>query len=200
MSHLTSLKARITERPFGTLTKRELELTLLDFLIAESTLPSDPAGLAKSIRCTLTKAHAYLTDLALRNDPLDDETAIKLLINLLNQAEVSKDGMFIELSVQEASLRLWLEQSLAAHGLLQGQTLRRDLIKLSAKAIVTLVFTENVTRSPKESLPRLRAMFGNTEWFKEFEKSAKRGIPWERLLGNISSVATILQLLADVSK
>lgn len=200
MSHLTSLKARITERPFGTLTKRELELTLLDFLISESILPSDPAGLAKSIRCTLTKAHAYLTDLALRNDQLDDEVAIKQLINLLTHAEVSKDGMFIELSVQDASLRLWLEQSLAAHRLLQGQTLRRDLIKLSAKAIVTLVFSGSATSSPVETLQRLKAIFGDTEWLQEFEKSVKRGIPWERYLGNISSVITVLDLLANISK
>ena len=128
MNQTKSLKDRVTERPFGTLTKRELELLLLDFLISSAELPKDPAGLSRVIRCTLSKSHAYLTDLALRKDPLNDVNAVNHLIAVLKAAEVSKDGQFIEFSVQDASLRLWIEQSLALEGLLQGQPFRRDLI------------------------------------------------------------------------
>lgn len=200
MSEIKSLKARIVEHPFGTQTKRELELMLLEFLISESELPKDPAGLARAIRCTLTKAHSYLTDLALRQPPLDEMHAVNQLKQVLNRAEVSRDGMFIEFSVQDAALRLWIEQSLAMHGLLQGQTFRRDLIKLSAKAVVSLVFTYSDTKLEKAYLPQLKEIFGESDWFKEFEKSSKKGVPWSSLLGGMSSAVTILEFIAAVSK
>lgn len=200
MSQIKSLKAHIVEHPFGTQTKRELELMLLEFLISESESPKDPAGLARAIRCTLTKAHSYLTDLALRQPPLDVIYAVNQLKQVLNRAEVSRDGMFIEFSVQDAELRLWIEQSLAMYDLLQGQTFRRDLIKLSAKAVVSLVFTNSDTKLENSYLPQLKEIFGEADWFKEFEKSSKKGVPWSSLLGGMSSAVTILEFIAAVSK
>jgi hypothetical protein len=52
--------------PFGSLTKRELELGLLQVGIETGLLSKEPATLAATLQLTLTKTNSYLTDLALR--------------------------------------------------------------------------------------------------------------------------------------
>ena len=74
--------------PFGSLTKRELELGLLRAGIDAGLLSEESAALAASLGLSLTKANAYLTDLALRQPPLADVDAVKVLIETLQTCEV----------------------------------------------------------------------------------------------------------------
>lgn len=70
------LETAILAQPFGSLSKRELELLLLKVLIHHGALPSEVPLLAAKTRITLTKVHSYLTDLVLRENMLDDNLAI----------------------------------------------------------------------------------------------------------------------------
>lgn len=133
------LLSRWFAQPLGSLNKRELELLFLGVLIEDGHLPSQAAPLARKARITLTKAHAYLTDLALRQPVMSDEVALNQLLGLLKMAEVVQDGAALQFTVQDAALRLWIENGLAQAHLLQGESLRRDVIKLSGRALAALL-------------------------------------------------------------
>ena len=124
MNEMKLLCERWLQQPLGSMSKRELELMLLNAFIEGKYLSENAAALARSSRITLCKSHGYLTDLALRNDTISDEDAVCRLVKLLNDAEVISEGTALLFTVQDASLRLWVENSLAQLNLLQGETLR----------------------------------------------------------------------------
>lgn len=82
----------LQEFPLGSLTKRELELTLLRAAIDARLLDMQPSSLAQTCRIPLARAHGYLTDLALRLPSLSDSVAISRLVGLLNESEVVEDA------------------------------------------------------------------------------------------------------------
>jgi hypothetical protein len=51
---------KTTSRPLGSMTKRELELTMLHAAINSKLVSPHPADIARHFRLTLTKANGYL--------------------------------------------------------------------------------------------------------------------------------------------
>jgi len=76
-----------------------------------------------------------LTDIALREQILSDAQALKLLSELLESSELRISAEEILIPLPAADLRIWLERKLAYAKMIQGETLRRDLIKISPKAL-----------------------------------------------------------------
>ena len=151
------------KQPLGSLSKRELELLLLRLSIQHGLLPSTPAQLARRCNVTMSKAHSYLTDVALRQDPLQNHESLGRLAALVKCSEITADGKMLQMSVQDAALRLWLESTLADSGLLQGESLRRDIIKLSPKALAFLLTTDTTIPTPKQALKILQ-IYSESEW------------------------------------
>lgn len=79
-------------QPLGALSKRELELMLLRLAIQNGLLSAESAKLARCCSITLTKAHGYLTDVALRDTPLMDTEAHSKLKEVIKNAEITLDG------------------------------------------------------------------------------------------------------------
>ncbi len=57
--------------------------------------------------------------------------------------------------MQRADLRIWLERRLAADGLHPGETLRRDLVKLTPVSLLRLLDNTNTARKPAIVLKKL---------------------------------------------
>ncbi len=190
MSFQTNLIEAWLSQPLGSLSKRELELLLLRLSMQHELLPSTPAQLARKCNITITKAHAYLTDVALRQEPLANHAALARLAALITVSEVSADGKMLQMSVQDAALRLWLESSLAENGLLQGESLRRDVIKLSPKALAFLLTTDSTLPTPKQALKKLQ-IYSNTEWYPHMAQLANQGYAWDKVLDGLASAASI---------
>ena len=193
------LEAAILAQPFGSLSKRELELLLLKVLIHYGALPSEAPLLAAKTRITLTKAHSYLTDLALRENVLDDNLAVEQLIQTLRSSEVRFETGYIQFTLNNAALRLWIENKLAEHGLIQGETIRRDLIKISSKGLSVIISCSTRLPSPVDSINNIEEQFEDADWFSDFKKQAKPGISWGALLGGTSSLISIIQALIGSS-
>ncbi len=176
-----SIWGTITNRPFGSMTKRELELTLLQAAIDAKLIEPRPSKLAGKCRLTMAKAHGYLTDLALRTEPLEYKEALERLSRYLRNAEIISDDKLLVMSVQDTHLILWIERNLAEEKLMQGETIRRDIIKLSPKAISHLYSAGGHLPTPEEALNVL-SKFNKEHWYKEFRKSVKPGLSWKQVL------------------
>jgi len=185
-------------QPLGALSKRELELMLLRLAIQNGLLPAQPAKLARRCLITLTKAHGYLADFALRDTPLVDTDAHFKLKDVIKNAEITLDGKSLKLSIQDASLRLWVEMMLAERNLLQGETLRRDVMILSPRALVSLLASNpSFPSSLKEALNELKK-YSSKDWYLELEKAAKTGTSLEVALSNLANGVSIAQLIFSV--
>ena len=166
-------------------------------LIEDGHLPSQAAPLARKARITLTKSHAYLTDLALRQPVMSDEVALNQLVGLLKTAEVVQDGAALQFTVQDAALRLWFENGLAQAHLLQGESLRRDVIKLSGRALAALLSGHPRLPNPAQAVQQLKQSCGDADWFAAFEKQAKPGLAWDKVLGATANAASVVKAFAE---
>ena len=73
----------VTAQPLGSLTKRELELIILRAAVDSSLLEARAEKLAETCNIPITRAHGYLTDLALRKPAMSDIEGVKALVDLL---------------------------------------------------------------------------------------------------------------------
>jgi len=75
-------------QPLGSLTKRELELRLLRAAVDSGVIDPHPRSVAESCKFPISRAHGYLTDLALRRPPMSDIDAVKALTQAVKGSEV----------------------------------------------------------------------------------------------------------------
>lgn len=54
----------VHKTPFGSLTKRELEILLLKAAIDSGLIENHPVNVAATLRLSLTKSNGYLTDIS----------------------------------------------------------------------------------------------------------------------------------------
>lgn len=167
---------QMTSLPPGSLTKREMELALLRAAIQSGLIQSRPEALAAVCRIPLTRAHGYLTDLALRQPPLYDLGGIARLMVLLNDAEVGRNASHLSVPLHDAALRTWLERKMAILHLKVGDTLRRDHVKLTPAGLAKLIGASEGIVAPYEALNKLPKELQTAEWVKTAKKSWKKGI------------------------
>jgi len=82
---------KLRAHPLGSLTKRELELSLLRAAADADLIELRAENLASTCHMPISRAHGYLTDLALREAPLEDPDAVKALVGLLKDSDVVRD-------------------------------------------------------------------------------------------------------------
>lgn len=182
----------MTASPLGSLTKREMELTLLRAAIQSGLLEPRPEMLAAVCSIPLTRAHGYLTDLALRQPPLTDLDGIMRLVSLLSDSEVVRDESYFSIPLHDAALRIWLERKMANLRLNAGDTLRRDHVKLTPAGLVKLIGASEGILAPIQALSTLPKELQAAEWVNTAKKSWNKNTSWTEamsVLGNTTSVA-----------
>lgn len=190
---------QMTALPLGSLTKREMELTLLRAAIQSGVLEPRPEKLAAVCSIPLIRAHGYLTDLALRQPALSDLDGIMRLVSLLSDSEVVRDESHFSIPLHDAALRIWLERKMANLRLNAGDTLRRDHVKLTPAGLVKLIGASEGILAPIQALNTLPKELQAAEWVSAAKKTWKKGMGWSEamsLLGNTASVSqTVIPVL-----
>ena len=183
---------KLRAQPLGSLTKRELELALLRAAADADLLELRAESLAATCHIPITRAHGYLTDLALREAPLPDREAVKVLVGLLKDSDVVRDDAYFSIPLQDAALRIWLERKMALLRLNSGDTLRRDHVKLTSNGLAKILGASDGIISPYDAIKKLPAELSDAEWVKDAKKSWKNGMGWGEameFLGNSASIA-----------
>ena len=129
----------LLEVPFGSLGKRELELKLFQAAIDAGIMSGETVCFAVSLRLSLTRANAYLTDLALCKHLLSDAEGVAELIFVLPCSEAVVSELFLSIPLHDSTLRIWLERKLASELLHPGEIVRRDIVKLTPQALLRLL-------------------------------------------------------------
>lgn len=189
---------QLTTSPLGSLTKREMELTLLREAIQSGVLEPRPEMLAAVFRIPLTRAHGYLTDLALRQPPLADVEGVKRLVALLGDSEVVRDESHFSIPLHDAALRIWLERKMAMLRLNAGETLRRDHIKLTPAGLAKLIGASEGILAPYEALKKLPRELQAAEWVNAAKKSWKRGMGWPEAMSVLGNTASVAQMVIPI--
>lgn len=194
--------SKFTAQPLGSLTKRELEIILLQAAIGSSLLAPTAESLAISCKIPITRAHGYLTDLALRKPALTDVVAVKSLVGLLKISEIVQEAAYFSIPLQDAAMRIWLERKMALLHLNSGETIRRDQVKLTPAGLVKIIGRSDGIDTPFEAIRKLPPELEGIQWVKTARKTWKKGMAWPDamvLLGNTASIAqTVLPNLLGI--
>jgi hypothetical protein len=193
----------ITSRPFGTANKRDLELSILQ-AAADAGLIDEtrPAEVSSTLRLSLTKTHGYLADLSQRRPPLQDLDALGLLADDLSRVEVLPNDKHLSIPLQRADLRIWLERKLAADGLHPGESLRRDLAKLTPLSLLRLLDSTAKVQKPAAALKRLNRTLNQPAWVAVAQQEWSATTSWAdtvNTLGTVVSIATALPTLIPLA-
>jgi hypothetical protein len=192
---------KVLNKPLGTLTKRELELIIIEAVLESFIVEPNSYSIAQRFRISLPKAHAYLTDIALRGEELTDCEALINLRRIMMSVEIVNDSNYLFIPITDARLRIWLERKMASLSLNSGESIRKDLFKISPYSLLKLLHDSNNILSPCESLEFLSADFQEMEWFKVATKKWKKGVSWEQAIREVglnviaNSVTTGLALI-----
>lgn len=191
-SHVWQL---ITTSPLGSLTKRELEIKLISAAVESGLLNPKPEVLAALCKIPLTRAHGYLTDLALRENPLTDKEAIQQLVLLLAGSDVVVSENHFSIPLHNAALRIWLEREMTSQNLNAGDTLRRDHVKLTPTGLVKLIGSADGILAPYDALKKLPKELDRMQWVITAKKSWKKNMTWLDALGAMGNTATVAQAI-----
>lgn len=182
----------ILKTPFGTLTKRELEILILKSAIGSSLIEEHPVDVATRLRLTITKSHTYLTDISLRNPIIEDKKALAEILKLIPENEIIADSLHLSIPINNAGLRIWLERKVALIGLNPGESLRKDVFKITPVGLYRILEKSDGVLSPVESIKKLSNDFGNQIWFKEAKKKWHPETTWNEVMTTTSEVSTII--------
>jgi hypothetical protein len=194
----------IISSPFGTPTKRELELSILqaaaDAGLIDETQPAEVSAVLRL--SSITKAHSYLADLSQRREPLSDLEALKLLADVLKQVEVLPNDKHLSIPLQRADLRIWLERKLAADGLHPGESLRRDIAKLTPISLLRLLDGTAKLQKPAAALKQLNRDLNQPAWVAIAQQEWTAKTSWAdtvKTLGTVVSIANALPKLIHLA-
>ena len=183
----------LTAQPLGSLTKRELELTLLRAAVDSGLLEARADELAETCNIPITRAYGYLTDLALRKPAMTDIEGVKALVGLLKDSEVVHNESYFSIPLHDAALRIWLDRKMTRLRLNSGDTLRRDHVKLTPAGLAKIIGAADGIVAPCDALKRLPPELKDAEWVKAAKKSWKKGMGWSEAMGLLGNTATIGQ-------
>lgn len=193
----------LLSRPFGKANKRALELSILQAAADAGLMDeANPTSAAASLRLSLTRTHSYLTDLSQRRTPLQDLEALGLLAAVLSRVEVLPNDRHLSIPLQRADLRIWLARKLAADGLHPGESLRRDLAKLTPLSLLRLIDSTTQARKPAAVLNELNRALQKPDWLATAREQWTPTTTWAdtlTTLGTIISIATALPPLIHLA-
>jgi hypothetical protein len=170
--------SKIMEAPLGTLAKREIELHIIEAAIQSELIQDSPHEVARTFRISLTKSHSLLTAIALRKEELSDVAALSALKNILLNTEITSEMYYLNLPINNALLRIWLERKMSLLRLNPGESLRRDLVKLTPFSLLKLLQGSDAIFSPYESLKGLPKEYQDLVWFRQIKSSLKEDMTW----------------------
>lgn len=194
----TEVWRHITASPLGSTTKRETELALLRAAIDAGIVGSSPAEIAKVFRITLARAQGYLTELALRQQPLKDTEAVARLVAELKKCEIVNYGTYFLLPLHDAALRIWLERKVATLNLNADATVHREMVKLTPIGLARILGASEGIAKPYDALRSLPEELHNDPWVIEAKQKWNKSINWPDAINALGNTVTIAQTVIPV--
>lgn len=99
--------------------------------IESGLVGTSASTISRILRIPVLRAHRYLSKVALRQPFLTEVEAIIQLVDSLGRCEVVKEASHLSILLQNAALRIWVEQKMDTLELNADESVRRDLIKLT---------------------------------------------------------------------
>lgn len=161
-----------------------------------------PPKLSSTLLLSLSKTQGYLADLSQRRPPLQDLEAMGLLADLLNHVEVLPNARHLSIPLQRADLRIWLERKLAADGLHPGESLHRDLAKLTPLSLLRLLDSTAKVQKSAAALKRLNRNLNQPAWVAMAQQEWSATTSWAdtvNTLGTVVSIAAALPTLISLA-
>ena len=192
----------LTSVPFGSISKRELEILLLQSAISSNLIHDHPVNISSILKLTLSKTNGYLTDISLRNPILNDKVAVVEILTLLPINEILTEDSHFSIPINNASLRIWLERKIVLTGLNPGESFRKDLIKITPAGLCRILDNSEGILSPKEAIYLLAEKFINEIWVLEAKNNWKPETKWRDALStstDIISLATFFSTIIPLS-
>lgn len=186
----------IQQRPFGVSNKREIEITIIDVATKAGLIDlTKPVDIAIKLRMSLSKTHNYLTDLSHKKNPLSDLEALKILSEILKNVEALPDNKHLSFPLHRADVRIWLERKIALHGYHPGESIRRDVAKLTPHSLLKILDKTASVKKPAEVLNQLEKYFEGSEWIEVARREWNEQTNW---IDVINVIGTIHQIIKSV--
>lgn len=190
----------LKNRPFGTLTKRELELLFIQSAIDSGLIEATPFHIATDLNLTVSRANNYLNDIALRKPQLSDSQGVHDLLHQLRKCEVLPDDRHLSIPLGDAALRIWLERKLSLHQLHHGESLRQDLIKITPIGLLKILDDSKGVRKPAEALNFLPTDIYECDWVIHAKSHWKQDTQWKDIFTMIDSTAKTMAFFNDLTR
>ena len=183
-----------SRQPLYSMTKKDWELAVINEAIRVGIVQDNPADIARTFRVSVSRAKSYLSELALRQEPISDREALSAFGRHLRESEVRFDdstGLFV---IQLNDLRLvhWAERKLSQLQLQAGESLRTDTLKITPLGLAKLLDSVGDSVSPAKALEELHGSFAETPWFVEAKKHVTPARNWKEtisLMGDSTAIA-----------
>lgn len=186
------LWSKLGQQSFGSLSKRELEILILQAAShAELICENNPVQTAALLQLSLSRTHSYLSELSLRRSMLSDGDALLLLVDVLKRLEILQDDKYISIHILRADLRLWIERKLANEGMHPGESIRRDIVKLTPRGLLRLLDNSVAVIRPSEALEILKMSLPNSPLLASLEVHSLPHMKWQDVLSSLGSVASV---------
>ena len=101
----------------------------------------------------------------------------------------------LSIPLQRADLRIWLERKLAADGLHPGESLRRELAKLTPLSLLRLLDSTAKVQKPAAALKRLSRDLNQPVWVAVSQQEWSATTSWADIVNTFGSVVTIAAAL-----
>ena len=105
--------------------------------------------------------------------------------------EIITADLHLSIPINNVSLRIWLERKIAFIGLNPGESLRKDVIKITPAGLYKILENSERIISPKQAIVHLSKVFGNEIWFKEAKQYWQPETTWKGLLTTASEIGSI---------
>lgn len=171
--------SRIQKQPLGSLPKRELELNIIKAAISAKLIANTPYEIARKFSISLTKAHGYLDDLALREEEISDKDALLSFKNILSNSEILTESNYLVLPINDAQLRIWIERKISKYGLCYGEVMKKDIIKITPYTMLKFFKYAPDVLTPYEALNQLKDEYKDKTWFSTAKKTFNTKFKWE---------------------
>ncbi|MEA3642808.1 MAG: hypothetical protein VBE63_23125, partial [Lamprobacter sp.] len=99
----------------------------------------------------------------------------------------------LSIPLHDAALRIWLERKLAAEGLHPGESLRRDVVKLTPLGLLRLLDHAKGIATPAQALAALDDVLGEPAWLQEATSTWTPKTSWRDTVSTFGSVVSIAQ-------
>ncbi len=125
-----------------------------------------------------------------------------LLAVVLTRVEVLPNDKHLSIPLQRADLRIWLERKRAADGLHPGESLRRDLAKLTPLSLLRLLDSTAKVQKPAAAQKRRNRNLNQPAWVAIAQQEWSATTRWAdtvNTLGTVVSIATALPKLIPLA-